>query len=89
VSHAAGVAIARADLPAPVSAVGGAGRPADGWSGGVDFGWPEQGVVGEFDGRVKYGRTDGTGAGARPVAVRRRPQRDPGEAVYREKQREG
>ena len=24
--------------------------------GYVDFGWPEQRTVGEFDGRVKYGR---------------------------------
>ena len=80
------VAIARADLPAPVpqwEVRDGSGRLV----GRVDFGWPEQGVVGEFDGRVKYGRTDGTGqgpAGRGPTAA----ERDPGEAVYREKRRE-
>lgn len=26
------------------------------WIGRTDFWWPEQGVIGEFDGRVKYGR---------------------------------
>ncbi len=29
--------------------------------GRVDFWWPEQGVVGEFDGRVKYGRANPSG----------------------------
>ena len=54
------VAIARAGLPPPVprwEVRDSAGRLV----GRVDFGWPEQGVVGEFDGRVKYGRTDGSG----------------------------
>lgn len=41
----------------------------------VDFAWPELGVVGEFDGRIKYGRT---------LA----PGQDPSEAVWREKVRE-
>jgi len=40
-----------------------------------DFGWEEQQVVGEFDGRVKYGRC-------------LRPGQDPGDAVFEEKQRE-
>jgi hypothetical protein len=40
-----------------------------------DCGWEEQRVVGEFDGRVDYGR------------LLRRGQ-DPGDAVFEEKQRE-
>ncbi|MGI5127725.1 hypothetical protein ACQEVB_13010 [Pseudonocardia sp. CA-107938] len=40
-----------------------------------DFAWPEAGVVGEFDGRVKYGRL-------------LRPGQDPGDAVFEEKLRE-
>ena len=40
-----------------------------------DFGWPGLGVLGEFDGRVKYGRLLAPGA-------------DPGEVVHREKLRE-
>jgi hypothetical protein len=68
------VAIARAGLPVP--------RPQ--WEvrdargaliGRGDFGWPEYGVVGEFDGRTKYGRS-------------LRPGVEPGEAVYQEKLRE-
>jgi len=41
----------------------------------VDFWWDRAGVVGEFDGRVKYGRLLAPGA-------------DPGEAVFAEKVRE-
>ncbi|KQT94391.1 hypothetical protein ASG49_05790 [Marmoricola sp. Leaf446] len=41
----------------------------------VDFAWHEHGVFGEFDGRVKYGRY-------------LRPWELPGDAVFREKQRE-
>lgn len=41
----------------------------------TDFAWPEYGLLGEFDGRVKYGRY-------------LRPGEDPGDAVFREKQRE-
>lgn len=41
----------------------------------VDFHWPESGVVGEFDGRVKYGRTNPSGA-------------PPEEVVWSEKVRE-
>jgi hypothetical protein len=43
--------------------------------GRADFAWEEQRVVGEFDGRVKYGRY-------------RRPGEEPGDAVFREKRRE-
>jgi len=43
--------------------------------GRADFAWEEERVVGEFDGRVKYGRL-------------LRPGQDPGEVVYREKRRE-
>lgn len=41
----------------------------------TDFAWPELGLLGEFDGRVKYGRY-------------LRPGETPGDAVFREKQRE-
>ncbi len=40
-----------------------------------DFAWPDLGLLGEFDGRVKYGRL-------------LRPGEDPGDAVFREKRRE-
>jgi hypothetical protein len=40
-----------------------------------DFGWEEHRTVGEFDGRVKYGRL-------------LRPGQEPGEVVFREKRRE-
>ncbi|MGH3564545.1 MAG: hypothetical protein ACRDRH_00645 [Pseudonocardia sp.] len=43
--------------------------------GRVDFGWPGLRTVGEFDGRVKYGRL-------------LRPGQDPGDAVFEEKRRE-
>ncbi|HEX2072471.1 MAG TPA: hypothetical protein VHF92_01695 [Geodermatophilus sp.] len=43
--------------------------------GRADFGWEDQRVVGEFDGRVKYGRL-------------LRPGQDPGDAVFEEKRRE-
>lgn len=68
------VAIARAGLPRPVlqwvvrSAAGG-------FVGEVDFGWPWLRTIGEFDGRVKYGRL-------------LRPGQDPGDAVFDEKIRE-
>ena len=41
----------------------------------TDFAWPELGLLGEFDGKVKYGRY-------------LRPGETPGDAVFREKQRE-
>jgi hypothetical protein len=43
--------------------------------GRADFGWEEQRIVGEFDGRVKYGRL-------------LRPGQDPGDVVFDEKLRE-
>ncbi len=43
--------------------------------GRVDFGWPELRAVGEFDGRMKYGRL-------------LEPGQDPGEVVFEEKLRE-
>ncbi len=62
------VALARWGLPAPVLQYAIAGSY-------VDFAWPERGVVGEFDGRVKYGRL-------------LRPGEEPGDAVFAEKIRE-
>jgi hypothetical protein len=51
-------------------------RRADGvLVGRSDFGWRAQRLLGEFDGRVKYGRL-------------LRPGQDPGDAVFAEKQRE-
>jgi hypothetical protein len=47
----------------------------DGFLAVVDFLWPEYDLIGEFDGKVKYGRL-------------LRPGEDPGDAVFREKQRE-
>ena len=41
----------------------------------TDFAWEEEGIVGEFDGRSKYGRL-------------LRPGQDPGDAVFEEKRRE-
>jgi hypothetical protein len=43
--------------------------------GRTDFGWEDQRVVGEFDGRIKYGRL-------------LRPGQDAGDAVFEEKRRE-
>lgn len=43
--------------------------------GTCDWGWPEHGLLGEFDGRVKYGRL-------------LRPGQEPGDVVFAEKQRE-
>ena len=40
-----------------------------------DFAWPALGMLGEFDGRIKYGRL-------------LHPGEDPGDAVFREKRRE-
>ena len=42
-------------LPAPVLQQDFANDDGQ-WIARVDFWWPEQGVIGEFDGRVKYGR---------------------------------
>jgi hypothetical protein len=68
------VAIAAAGLPSPVTQW--EVRDEDGRVvGRSDFGWPEQGVAGEFDGRIKYGRL-------------LRPGESAADAVYREKRRE-
>lgn len=67
------VAMARLGLPAPLVQWEVASDVA--WLGRVDFAWPELKVVGEFDGRVKYGKY-------------LRPGQDPGDAVFEEKQRE-
>ncbi len=48
---------------------------SDGFSAVVDFFWADVGVIGEFDGKLKYGRL-------------LRPGEEPGDAVFREKQRE-
>lgn len=47
----------------------------DGFTARLDFAWPQLGVLGEFDGRVKYGRLLRAG-------------QDPGEVVFAEKLRE-
>lgn len=68
------VAIARAGLPAPVPQW--EVRTRSGlFVGEVDFGWPWLRTVGEFDGRLKYGRG-------------LRPGQDPTEVLYAEKVRE-
>jgi hypothetical protein len=66
------VAIARAGLPAP--ALQWEVR-CGGSTAYTDFGWARQRTVGEFDGKVKYGRL-------------LRPGQDVGEVVYAEKLRE-
>ena len=50
-------------------------RPDGSFVGRTDFAWEDRRVVGEFDGRIKYGRL-------------LRPGQDPGDAVFEEKQRE-
>ena len=49
--------------------------PTRGRAGRTDFAWPEQRTVGEFDGRIKYGRL-------------LRPGQQPGDVVFAEKLRE-
>lgn len=68
------VAIARAGLPPPLPQWEIRDRVGS-IVGRSDFGWPEHGVAGEFDGRIKYGRL-------------LRPGEQAGDAVYREKRRE-
>jgi hypothetical protein len=51
-------------------------RDSDGvLRGTCDWGWPEEHLLGEFDGKIKYGRL-------------LRPGQDPGEVVFAEKHRE-
>ncbi|BBF98982.1 MULTISPECIES: type IV toxin-antitoxin system AbiEi family antitoxin domain-containing protein [Pseudonocardia] len=59
-----------AGLPAPVTQ-----WPVPGTRYRVDFAWPDHGLLGEFDGRVKYGRA-------------LLPGMDVGEILWREKRRE-
>jgi hypothetical protein len=68
------VALARLGLPAP-ELQWEVRDASDVIIGRTDFGWPGRGVVGEFDGRAKYGRL-------------LRPGEEPADAVYREKLRE-
>ena len=68
------VAIERAGLPPPVPQWEVRTR-AGSFVGQVDFGWPSLRTVGEFDGRLKYGRE-------------LRPGQDPVEVLYAEKLRE-
>lgn len=63
-------AMYRAGLPAPATQ-----WEVPGTDFRTDFAWPELGVVGEFDGRAKYGRDV-------------RPGVDPHELLWREKRRE-
>lgn len=65
---------ARFGLPAPVLQYA-VHRPDGTLIGLTDWGWPDHGVLGEFDGRVKYGRL-------------LRPGQQPGDAVFEEKRRE-
>jgi predicted transcriptional regulator of viral defense system len=68
------VAIMRAGLPTPV--LQWQVHRRDGlWIADVDFGWPGMRTVGEFDGKIKYGRL-------------LRPGQSAGDAVYAEKLRE-
>jgi hypothetical protein len=68
------VAIARAGLPPPALQWE-VYSPCGTLVGRADFAWPELGTVGEFDGKVKYGRL-------------LRPGEEPGNAVFEEKRRE-
>jgi hypothetical protein len=61
-------------LPAPVLQYE-VRDPSGDLIGITDWAWPGQGVLGEFDGRTKYGRL-------------LKPGQDPGDAVFREKVRE-
>jgi len=68
------VAIARAGLPVPVPQW--EVRDDDGHLvARVDFGWPERNTVGEFDGKLKYGRLV-------------KPGQSPADVVFEEKRRE-
>lgn len=67
------IALRAAGLPDPVLQWRVVAR--DGTSMRTDFAWPQQRTVGEFDGRVKYGRLLRSG-------------QDPGQIVFDEKRRE-
>lgn len=67
------VTIARAGLPVPALQFEVIG--ATGWVATCDFGWPEHGVVGEADGKVKY-------------SARLKPGQTPEDAIMAEKERD-
>ena len=70
------VLLDRARLPRPVVQWEGPASPWLGRSiGRCDFGWPELRTVGEFDGKIKYGRL-------------LKPGQEPGDVVFAEKCRE-
>lgn len=64
----------RHGLPAPVAQYA-VNAPSGELIGVADWAWPDHGLLGEFDGQVKYGRL-------------LRPGQDPGSAVFEEKRRE-
>ncbi len=65
----------RAGLPPPALQV--PQYSVDGRSlGRVDFWWEDQGLVGEFDGRVKYGRLLGPGQSAGDVVFAEQRRED-------------
>jgi hypothetical protein len=66
------VLLDRARLPRPVLQWDVSGPR---WVGRSDFGWPELRTVGEFDGKIRYGRL-------------LRPGQEPGHAVFAERRRE-
>lgn len=69
------VAITRAGFPMPL--LQWEVRTADGrWVAQVDFGWPELRTVGEFDGRVKYGRLLQPGQSAADVVYAEKLRED-------------
>jgi hypothetical protein len=69
------VAMGRAELPRPV--LQWKVYAADGrFLGRVDFGWPELGTVGEFDGLVKYGRLVPEGSAPADVVVAEKLRED-------------
>lgn len=68
------VLFAREHLPMPLTQVD-VFAPAGKWLARVDFLWPDHGVIGEFDGRIKY-RRDGVAS------------TDAEDVVYQEKLRE-
>jgi hypothetical protein len=67
--HLAQLGLAPSALQFPVRSPGGV------FIGRADFAWEQAGVIGEFDGRVKYGRL-------------LRPGQEAGEVVFEEKRRE-
>ena len=69
------VLLARLSVPAPDLQVRITRRSDGGLIGRCDFGWEDEGTLGEFDGRVTYGRL-------------LRPGQSPGDAVHQEKLRE-